>query len=148
MKSAVHKAAECGRVALDAEPDEIDRQLRENVDLKQQQRSRGKAAMPVSYAEAQTRLEILKADEKELKLNILRGTLVDREDVNRAFYEMGVALRQPWESWPARVATVFAGEINSDNPHLVETVLTRLVKDQLREIGVAAGLKLRGDVAV
>jgi hypothetical protein len=58
---------------------------------------------------------------------------VDRDRAAALFYEAGKRARESWEQWPSRVAAMVAAELGSD-PHAVEQVLTRHVKEHLRKI--------------
>ena len=122
----------------------VDHYLQDSVNLKQKLRGRGVENVPESYAEAQTMLERLKVAEKQLRLEILEGTLVDREEVNRLHFELGKRAREAWEQWPPRVAAEMAHRLGVKE-HDLETVLTEFVTANLQATKSAARLQLRGD---
>jgi hypothetical protein len=124
----------------------VDHYLQDSVDLKQKLRGRGVESVPESYAEAQTMLERLKVAEKQLKLEILEGTLVDREEVNRLFFDLGKPSREVWEQWPPRVSAEMARRLGV-KAHDLETVLTEFVAANLQATKSTVRLQLRGDAA-
>lgn len=64
----------------------------------------------VSYNEAERRLRLAQAEQQELKLSKLKGTLVLREAVEREAFAMGRRVRDSIENLPARLSGLFAAE--------------------------------------
>jgi hypothetical protein len=140
----VHKAVKSGRVDPSQPAPIVDRMLKVNADLQQMLRGLGIEHVPEDYAAAQTALEQLKVHEKALKLQQISGSLVDREEVNRLYHELGKRSREAWEQWPARVAPEMATRLNV-RPHLLQEVLTEFVKKNLASVKEAESLRLRDD---
>lgn len=88
-----------------------------------------------TYAESRARHEKAKADERELKLQVMREELIQRERANRLTFELAKRARESWEQWPARVAAEMAAELGVE-PHTIQAVLTRRVKEHLLSMQV------------
>jgi hypothetical protein len=144
--SAVHKMIKRGRIDPSQPSQVIDLMMKAQADLQQMMRGLGIEHVPKDYAEAQTALEQLKVHEKALKLQVLAASLVEREEVNRLFFELGKRSREAWEQWPARVASEMAAKLGVKE-HLLQTMLTEYVKADLTSLKVAVTLELRGDKA-
>ena len=86
-----------------------------------------------ALAAHRSRYEAARAREKELRVKVFEGSLVDRDRAAVLFFEAGKRAREAWEQWPARVAAIIAAELGVE-PHPVEQVLTRHVKEHLRKI--------------
>ena len=83
----------------------------------------------------QVRIGKLKADvaKSELAVEQLRGELVDRAEARAAIFAFFRQVRESWQSWPARVASEMAMELQVE----VETlrpILDRYVYEQLESI--------------
>jgi hypothetical protein len=143
---AVHKMVNSGRVDPSQPSQVVDAMLKANADLNQMMRGLGIEHVPQTYAEALTVLEQLKVREKAIKLQVLAASLVEREEVNREYYELGKRSREAWEQWPARVASEMAAKLGVKE-HLLRTMLTEYVKANLTSLKVAVTLELRGDKA-
>lgn len=64
----------------------------------------------VSYNEAERRLRLAQAEQQELKLAKIKGTLVSREAAEREAFMMGRRVRDSLENLPARLSGLFAAE--------------------------------------
>lgn len=62
------------------------------------------------------------------------GRLVDRAAANKAFFDQAREIRDAWLSWPVRVVTLMAADLEVDDRKLVE-VLTKYVRQHLDELG-------------
>jgi hypothetical protein len=62
----------------------------------------------------------------------MKGELVDRARAVAQVFRLARDERDAWVNWPARVAAMIAAELEVD-PHQVQTVLERHVRDHLAE---------------
>jgi hypothetical protein len=83
----------------------------------------------MTFMQARTANEVLKAQERRVRLQQMKGELDDRAQVFRLARDD----RDAWVNWPARVAAVMAAELEVD-PHQLHTVLDRHVRDHLAEL--------------
>jgi hypothetical protein len=132
-RQGLRKARATGRCSQSKEVEVLRRELAENTNpaLRRPKPGHKPAASPLAAHRA--RFEAARAREKELKVKMLEGSLVDRQRAAALFYEAGKRARESWEQWPSRVAAMIAAEL--DVPaHTVEQVLTKHVKEHLRKI--------------
>jgi hypothetical protein len=90
------------------------------------------AAGAMTFMQARTANEVLKAQERRLRLQQMKGELVDRAKVVAQVFRLARDERDAWVNWPARVAAMIAAELEVD-PHQLHTVLERHVRDHLAE---------------
>lgn len=93
----------------------------------------------MTFIQARTANEIMKAQERKLKLDKLRGELVDRAKATALFFSLGRQERDAWMNWPVRVAALIAAEANAD-VHAVQNSLDKYVRQQLAE---TAGIDIK-----
>ena len=86
-----------------------------------------------TYLEARTAHELLKAEERRIKVGKLRGELVDRALAADLVFRLARRVRDSWLLWPARVAALMVAELGVD-AHLLQTVLERHVTEHLRSL--------------
>jgi DNA primase len=91
------------------------------------------AAGGMTFMQARTANEVLKAQERRLRLQQMKGELVDRARAVAQVFKLAREERDAWVNWPARVAAMMAAELEVD-PHRVHTVLERHVRDHLAEL--------------
>ena len=91
------------------------------------------AAGGMTYLQARTANEVLKAQERRLRLQQLKGELVDRARATAMVFRLARQERDAWAGWPARVAAVMAAELGVD-AHGVQTVLESHVGAHLGEL--------------
>jgi hypothetical protein len=91
------------------------------------------AAGAMTFMQARTANEVLKAQERRLRLQQMKGELVDRAKAVAQVFRLARDERDAWVNWPARVAAMIAAEIEVD-PHQLHTVLERHVRDHLAEL--------------
>ena len=91
----------------------------------------------MTFAEARTANEILKAQERQIKLDKLKSVLVDRAKAAEIVFNAARRERDAWTQWPARVAALIAADIGGD-PHTVETVLDSYVRKYLDDLAAFA----------
>jgi hypothetical protein len=87
----------------------------------------------MTFMQARTANEVLKAQERRVRLQHMKGELVDRAKAVAQVFRLARDERDAWVNWPARVAAMMAAELEVD-PHRVHTVLERHVRDHLAEL--------------
>jgi hypothetical protein len=91
------------------------------------------AAGAMTFMQARTANEVLKAQERRLRLQQMKGELVDRAKAVAQVFKLARDERDAWVNWPARVAAMIAAELEVD-AHKLHTVLDRHVRDHLSEL--------------
>jgi hypothetical protein len=76
----------------------------------------------------------LKAQEQRVRLQRMKGELVDRAKAVAQVFRLARDERDAWVNWPARVAAMMAAELEVE-PHQLHRVLERHVRDHLGELG-------------
>jgi hypothetical protein len=87
----------------------------------------------MTFMQARTANEVLKAQERRLRLQQMKGELVDRAKAVAQVFRLARDERDAWVNWPARVAAMIAAELGVD-AHQLHTVLERHVRDHLAEL--------------
>jgi hypothetical protein len=87
----------------------------------------------MTFMQARTANEVLKAQERRLRLQQMKGELVDRAKAVAQVFRLARDERDAWVNWPARVAAMIAAELEVD-PHQLHTVLERQVREHLAEL--------------
>jgi hypothetical protein len=87
----------------------------------------------MNYVTARTANEVIKAQERRLRLAKLKGELVDRAKATTTVFMLARRERDAWVQWPARVAALIAAELGAD-AHAMETVLDKHVRQHLGEL--------------
>jgi hypothetical protein len=91
------------------------------------------AAGAMTFMQARTANEVLKAQERRLRLQQMKGELVDRAKAVAQVFRLAREERDAWVNWPARVAAMIGAELEVDT-HKLHTVLERHVRDHLAEL--------------
>jgi hypothetical protein len=91
------------------------------------------SATGMTFVQARTANEVLKAQERRLRLQRMKGELVDRAKAVAQVFKLAREERDAWVNWPARVAALMAAELEVDT-HKLHTVLERHVRDHLSEL--------------
>jgi Transcriptional regulator, AbiEi antitoxin len=91
------------------------------------------AAGAMTFMQARTANEVLKAQERRVRLQRMKGELVDRAKAVAQVFRLARDERDAWVNWPARVAAMMAADLEVD-PHQLHTVLERQVRDHLNEL--------------
>ena len=91
------------------------------------------AAGGPSFLQARTANEVLKAQERRLRLQRLKGELIDRARATAQVFTLARQERDSWVQWPARVAADMAAELGLET-HTVQTALEAAVKAQLADL--------------
>ena len=64
-----------------------------------------------TYLQAKTANEVLKAQERRIRLQKLKGDLVDRARAETLMFRLAREERDAWVTWPSRVAALMASEL-------------------------------------
>ena len=87
----------------------------------------------MTFMQARTANEVLKAQERRVRLQRMKGELVDRARTVAQVFKLARDERDAWVNWPARVAALVAAELEID-AHKLHTVLERQVREHLAEL--------------
>jgi Ribonuclease G/E len=87
----------------------------------------------MTFMQARTANEVLKAQERRVRLQRMKGELVDRAKAVAQVFKLARDERDAWVNWPARVAAMMAAELEVDQ-HQLHTTLERQVRDHLNEL--------------
>jgi len=66
-----------------------------------------------TFLQAKTANEVLKAQERRIRLQKLKGELVDRARAETLMFRLARDERDAWVTWPARVAALMAAELTA-----------------------------------
>jgi hypothetical protein len=69
------------------------------------------AAGGATFLQAKTANEVLQSQERRLKLQKLKGELVDRARAEALVFRLARETRDAWVNWPARAAALIAAEV-------------------------------------
>jgi hypothetical protein len=78
----------------------------------------------MTFMQARTANEVLKAQERRVRLQRMKGELVDRARAIAQVFKLAREERDAWVNWPARVTAMMAAELEVDQ-HRLHTVLER-----------------------
>jgi hypothetical protein len=84
----------------------------------------------MTFVQARTANEVLKAQERRVRLQRMKAELVDRAKAVAQVFKLAREERDAWVNWPARVAAMMASELEVDT-HELHTALERHVRDHL-----------------
>ena len=94
-----------------------------------------------TFLQAKTANEVLKAQERKLKLAKLKGELIDRDRAVGLVFRLAREERDAWVTWPARAAALMASELGvmiADHgvlePARMQKVLEAHVRAQLESL--------------
>ena len=88
-----------------------------------------------SFLQARTANEVLKAQERKLRLARLKGELIDRSRATAQVFTLARQERDAWAQWPTRVAADLAASLGLET-HTVQTALEAAVKAHLAELAM------------
>jgi hypothetical protein len=86
-----------------------------------------------TFLQAKTAHEVLKAQERRLRLDKMKGALIDRGKALALVFKLAREERDAWVNWPARVAALIAAELAAD-AGAVQKILETHVRAQLDEL--------------
>jgi hypothetical protein len=84
--------------------------------------------------QARTVNEVVKAQTNKVRLQRLKGELVDRSEAIAHVFKLARTERDAWLNWPARVSALLAADLGVD-AHLLHVALENAVRDHLQELG-------------
>jgi hypothetical protein len=87
----------------------------------------------MTFMQARTANEVLKAQERRVRLQRMKSELVDRAKAVAQVFRLARDERDAWVNWPARVAAMIAAELEVD-AHKLHTALERQVREHLAEL--------------
>lgn len=93
----------------------------------------GEAGGEVSIVRARMANEVLKAQTARVRLQKMKGELVDRARAVTTVFDLARRERDSWLNWPPRVAALMAAELGVE-AHAMETVLEARVRQHLAEL--------------
>lgn len=87
----------------------------------------------VSFLRARMANEVLKAQTARVRLEKMKGELVDRARATNSVFDLARRERDAWQNWPPRVAANMAAELGVD-PHRMEQVLDKFLRKHLADL--------------
>jgi pyruvate/2-oxoglutarate dehydrogenase complex dihydrolipoamide acyltransferase (E2) component len=87
----------------------------------------------VSFMRARMANEVLKAQTAKVRLQKMKGELVDRASATTMVFDLARRERDAWLNWPSRVAANMAAELGVDT-HLTEQVLDKYLRRHLADM--------------
>ena len=87
----------------------------------------------VTFVQARTAHEIAKAHLARLRLQRMKGEVVDRAHATAMVFRLAREERDAWVNWPARVAALIAAELGAE-PHPMQSILETHVRAHLDEL--------------
>lgn len=104
----------------------------------------------MTFLQARTANEMLKAQERKMRLQKLKGELVDRARSETLTFRLAREARDAWITWPARVAALMAAEVSAGiaagigkeavvAPALMQKVLEAHVRAELESLAGPGG---------
>ena len=90
-------------------------------------------ANAITYLQARTVNEVLKVQERRIRLQQLKGNLVDRARAVDLVFRLARQERDSWLGWPARIAASMAADLGVGT-HAMQQVLEQHVRGHLEEL--------------
>jgi hypothetical protein len=87
----------------------------------------------VTFVQARTAHEIAKAHLARLRLQRMKGELVERARATALVFRLAREERDSWLNWPARVAALIAADLGVD-AHAVQKIVEAHVRGHLTEL--------------
>ena len=87
----------------------------------------------VTFVQARTAHEIAKAHLTRIRLQRMRGELVDRASATALVFRLARQERDSWCTWPARVAALIAADLGVE-AHAVQKLMDMHVREHLSEL--------------
>jgi hypothetical protein len=91
------------------------------------------AGSNVTFVQARTAHEIAKAHLARLRLQRMKGELVDRARATAMIFRLAREERDSWLNWPARVAALMAADLGVD-AHAMQKLVETHVRGHLTEL--------------
>ncbi|MTW18339.1 hypothetical protein GJ689_19235 [Rhodoplanes serenus] len=90
-----------------------------------------------TFLQAKTANEVLKAQERRLRLQKMKNELIDRSRAIALVFRLAREERDAWANWPARIAALMAAELGTE-AHAMQKALETYVRAQLAELAEVA----------
>jgi hypothetical protein len=87
----------------------------------------------LTFLQARTANEVMKAQLRRIELQRKKGEVVDRARATALVFRLARQERDAWAGWPSRVAAMMAAELGL-GAHAMQTVLERHVRVQLESL--------------
>jgi len=90
----------------------------------------------MTFLQARTANEVLKAQERRIRLQKLKGELVERARTTALIFRIAREERDSWVNWPARAAALMAAELGVEAAEMQKALEThvRAHLDELAEV--------------
>jgi hypothetical protein len=86
-----------------------------------------------TFLQAKTANEVLKAQERRIRLSRLKGELIERARALALVFRLAREVRDAWVNWPARSAALMAAELGVE-PAAMQKALEKHVRAHLDEL--------------
>jgi hypothetical protein len=86
-----------------------------------------------TFLQAKTANEVLKAQERRIRLQKLKGELIDRARALALVFRLAREERDSWVNWPARAAALMAADLGVE-PAAMQKALEKHVRAHLDEL--------------
>ena len=86
-----------------------------------------------TFLQAKTANEVLKAQERRIRLQKLKGDLIERERTTSLVFRIAREERDSWVNWPARAAALMAADLGVE-PAAMQKALEKHVRAHLDEL--------------
>lgn len=86
-----------------------------------------------TYLQAKTANEVLKAQERRIRLQKLKGELIERARALSLVFRLAREVRDAWVNWPARSSALMAAELGVE-PAAMQKALEKHVRAHLDEL--------------
>jgi hypothetical protein len=86
-----------------------------------------------TFLQAKTANEVLKAQERRIRLRKLKGELIERARVLSLVFRLAREERDSWVNWPARAAALMAADLGAE-PAIMQKVLEKHVRAHLDDL--------------
>jgi len=144
--TALQKARRAGRIAPEADGSwDVEKVRAKLLESSDPTRNTARLAQPAAtistFHDARTANEILKAQERQLRLDERRGKLVDKARALLLVHRLAKEERDAILAWPARVAAEMAAELGVD-AHRLQTMMEQRLREHLaarHEVRVSLG---------
>ena len=86
-----------------------------------------------TFLQAKTANEVLKAQERRIRLQKLKGELIERARALSLVFRLAREVRDAWVNWPSRAAALMAADLGVE-PAAMQKVLEKHVRAHLDEL--------------
>jgi hypothetical protein len=91
------------------------------------------ASGAMTFLQAKTANEVLKAQERRIRLQKLKGELIERARALSLVFRLAREVRDAWVNWPARSSALMAADLGVE-PAAMQKVLEKHVRAHLDEL--------------